>query len=334
MTTGGYDPNDKPEGGDQGGYPPRGNPPPPPGGYPPPPGNYPPPPQGPPPGGYPPPPPGGNYPPPPGGNYPPPPGNYPPPQGPPPGGNYPPPQGNYPPPPQGPPPGGYPPPPPMSDYGAPGQTPGQFSVGDAIGYGWNKFKDNALIWIGILLIAAVIQVVLNLIFGGFSTSSDMSSAFSVWRIIGSIVTTIVGYLINAALVRGALHEVDGNKPAFGSFFQFTNVGAIIIASVIIGIASIIGFFLLVIPGLIVVFLTWWTLQFVIDQNEDAITGIKSSFRTISQNVGPVLLLALALVGINIVGAILCGVGLLVSIPITIIASTYAYRVLTGRYVAA
>ncbi|MFC9358200.1 RDD family protein [Rhodococcus sp. NPDC057014] len=38
MTTGGYDPNDKPEGGDQGGYPPRGNPPPPPGGYPPPPG--------------------------------------------------------------------------------------------------------------------------------------------------------------------------------------------------------------------------------------------------------------------------------------------------------
>ncbi len=83
-----------------------------------------------------------------------------------------------------------------------------------------------------------------------------------------------------------------------------------------------------------IFLTWWTLQFVIDQNEDAITGIKSSFRVISQNVGPVLLLALALVGINIVGAILCGVGLLVSIPITIIASTYAYRVLTGRYVAA
>ncbi len=38
MTTGGYDPNDKPEGGDQGGYPPQGNPPPPPGGYPPPPG--------------------------------------------------------------------------------------------------------------------------------------------------------------------------------------------------------------------------------------------------------------------------------------------------------
>ncbi|MDV7242899.1 MULTISPECIES: hypothetical protein [Rhodococcus] len=329
MTTGGYDPNDKPEGGDQGGYPPQGNPPPPPGGYPPPPGNYPPPPQGPPPGGYP-PPPGGNYPPPP-GNYPPPQqgGNYPPQQG----GNYPP-QGNYPPPPQGPPPGGYPPPPPVTGYGAPGQTPGQLSVGNAISYGWNKFKDNALIWIGIMLVAAVIQVVLNLIFGGFSTSSDFSDTFTVWRIIGTLVTTVVGYLINAALVRGALHEVDGNKPAFGSFFQFTNVGAIIIASLIVGVLSTIGFILLVIPGLIVVFLTWWTLQFVIDQNQDAVTGIKSSFGIISQNVGPLLLLALALVGINILGAIPCGLGLFVTIPLTIIASTYAYRVLTGRYVSA
>lgn len=298
MTTGGYDPNDKPEGGDQGGYPPQGNPPPPPGGYPPPPGNYPPPPQGPPPGGYPPPP--GNYPPPQQG------GNYPPQQG----GNYPPPQGNYPPPPQGPPPGGYPPPPPVTGYGAPGQTPGQLSVGNAISYGWNKFKDNALIWIGIMLVAAVIQVVLNLIFGGFSTSSDLSDTFTVWRIIGTLVTTVVGYLINAALVRGALHEVDGNKPAFGSFFQFTNIGAIIIASLIVGVLSTIGFILLVIPGLIVVFLTWWTLQFVIDQNQDAVTGIKSSFGIISQNVGPLLLLALALVGINILGAIPCGLGLL------------------------
>ncbi|MDZ7917564.1 MAG: RDD family protein [Rhodococcus sp. (in: high G+C Gram-positive bacteria)] len=75
MTTGGYDPNQNPEGGKQ--FPPQdpygqqGTPPP--GSYPPPAGppqggSYPPPPQGgnfPPPGGYPPPPQGGNFPPPP-----------------------------------------------------------------------------------------------------------------------------------------------------------------------------------------------------------------------------------------------------------------------------
>lgn len=285
---------------------PAGNPPP--GNYPPPSGN---PPQG---GGY--PPPGGNYPPP--GGYPPP-GSYPPPPG-----NYPPPPGNYPPPP-----GNYPPPP--GNYGAAGYgggVPPTLSVGDAISFGWNKFKDNAGVWVGIILIAAVIQIVLSFIFR--SNSTDFSALYSVWSIIGTIVSTVVGYLINAALIRGALHEVDGNKPAFGSFFQFANVAAVIIASVLVGIATAVGLILLVIPGIVVVFLTWWTLQFVVDRNEDAITAIKSSFRAISSNAGQLFVLALALFGINIVGAIPCGLGLLVTIPITVIASTYAYRIVSSN----
>ncbi len=302
--------------------------PPPAGGYPPP-GNYPPPGGTPPPGNYPPqggsyPPPPGNYPP-QGGSYPPPPGNYPPQ-----GGGYPPPPGNYPP--QG---GGYPPPP--GNYGAAGYggagfgagLPPTLSVGDAISFGWNKFKDNAGVWVGIVLIAAVIQIVINLIFGGFGGStSDLSETFSLWRILGTLIGAIVGYLINAALIRGALHEVDGNKPAIGSFFQFANVASIVIASILVAIMVTIGFVLLIIPGIILTFLTWWTLQFVIDRNEDAITAIKSSFRAISSNAGTLFVLALALVGINILGAIPCGLGLLVTIPITIIASTYAYRIVS------
>jgi len=321
---------------------------PPAGGYPPPPG-YPQPGATPPPGGYPPPP--GGYPPPPGypqqgapqPGYPqqgaPQPGSYPPPPGYQQGGtpNMP---GGYPPPPgYGAGEGGYPPPPGYGadafsapGFGGPGGTP-QLTVGDALGYSWNKFKANAGIWIGIVLIAAVIEVALSLIFNTGNTSSDFSSAFTVWGIFGTIVTTVVGYLIQAAMIRGALHEVDGNKPAIGSFFQFNNVGAIILASVIVGVLSAIGFVLLIIPGLIIVFLTWWTLQFVIDQNQDAITAIKSSFSAISQNVGALLLLALALVGINIVGALLCGLGLLVTIPLTVIASTYAYRVVVRGPIA-
>ncbi|MEZ5151721.1 MAG: hypothetical protein R2803_11480 [Rhodococcus zopfii] len=202
-------------------------------------------------------------------------------------------------------------------------------MGDAISYGWSKFSQNAGVWIGFMVVAFVIQGVINLIFGGFDTSGE----FTLWRAIGAVVGAIVGYLIQAAYVRGALHEIDGNKPAFGSFFQFTNVAAVIIASVIVALATIIGFVLLIIPGLIVLFLTWWTLPFVIDRNQDAIAAIKSSVQAVSSNVGTLLLLALAVVGLNIVGALLCGLGLLVSVPVTIIASTYAYRVTTGGPVA-
>lgn len=212
------------------------------------------------------------------------------------------------------------------------------SVGDAIGYGWTKFKDNALVWIGMVVIAFLIQAAINFLFGlGNSGDTDMdggvSFGFGIWQIIGTIVSTIVGYLISAAFVRGALHETDGNKPGFGSFFQFTNVGAVIVAGLLVGLATGIGLVLCIIPGLVVAFFTWWTMQFVIDRDQDGVTAIKSSFSAISSNAGTLLLLALALFGINIVGALLCGLGLLVTIPLTIIASTYAYRVVTGGPVA-
>lgn len=265
----------------------------------------------------------GGYPPPPGygapGGYPPPPGGYPPPPG----------QGGYMPPP---PPGYGPPSPPPPGFGGPGGVP-QLTVGDALGYAWNKYKANAGVWIGILLVIVLIEVALSLNFGRDSDSMNVASFYTVWSVIGTIVSVVVGYLVNAALVRGALHELDGNTPTIGSFFQFTNVGAVILASLLVGLMSGIGFVLLIIPGIIIVFLTWWTLQFVIDQQQDAIPAIKSSFGAISQNVGPLALLTLALIALNIVGFLLCLVGLLVSYPVTIIASTYAYRVVVGGRVA-
>jgi uncharacterized membrane protein len=210
------------------------------------------------------------------------------------------------------------------------------SVGDAIRYGWGRFKANAWTWIGAVVIAVIIQGVLNTLVGNRSTFRVDALGQSLWTIgwiLGSIVTAVVGYLINAALVRGALHEVDGQHPNLGSFFRFTNVGNVILASILVGVVTAIGLVLFVIPGLIMVFLSWWTLQFVIDRHDSAIEGVRSSFRAISSQAGPVFLLALALIGINVLGAIPLGLGLLITIPVSSIASTYAYRVVCGSEVA-
>ena len=85
--------------------------------------------------------------------------------------------------------------------------------------------------------------------------------------------------------------------------------------------------------MIVVFLSWWTLHFVIDRDQSAVEGIRSSFRAISSQAGTLFLLALALIGINILGAIPLGLGLLITVPLSTIASTYAYRVVSGGEVA-
>ena len=50
-------------------------------------------------------------------------------------------------------------------------------------------------------------------------------------------------------------------------------------------------------------------------------------------IGELFVFGLALFGINLVGAILCGIGLLFTYGITAIAVAYAYRTLRGEPVA-
>lgn len=259
--------------------------------------------------------------------YPPPPGSYPPP------GAYPPPQGSYPPP--G---GGYPPPP---QYG---QTPGGFpppqgfqpapelSVGSALSYGWSKFSGNLGSWLLIALVSVVVNAVVNLAFRGFDTD-DLTATTSVLSIVGSIVSFVVGVLFQAAYIRGALDECDGNKPRLGSFFRFSNLGAIFGLVIVVGLLVGVGFVLLIIPGIVLLYLTWYALTFAIDRNDGFGAAFSNTFRLTTQHFGKLFPLALVCALLNVVGALLCLVGLLVSIPVTLIAGTYAFRVLTGGVVS-
>lgn len=348
-------PPQPPEEGDttppQGGYAP-----PPQGGYQPPQGGYPPPAQG----GY--PPPQGGYPPPPQSGYPPPPqGGYP--QGGYPQGGYPPPQSGYPPPP---PPGGYPPPPQGGYPPAPGgyggyppaDGPGfggqRIDIGQAFSWAWNKFSKNAVALIVPTLVYGVLVAVVYGIFYGialsmapdqvssydssdngvsysFSTSLGGASLFVIF--LGSLVTFVVVGAISSAYYAGLLQIADGQPVTIGSFFKPRNVGSVLVASLIIGVLSSIGQALCVIPGLLVSLFTIFTLVAIVDRNLRPIDGLKASFEWVKSNFVQVLLVWLISVVILFVGAILCGIGLLVAAPVASLFLVHAYRRVSGGAVA-
>lgn len=318
--------------------------------------SQPPPPPGGPPGGPPPqgPPPGGGYPPPgqpPGGGYPPPGppgGGYPPPGPPPPGGGYGPPGGGYPP--QGPPPGGgYP----GQGYGGYGGPPQRFSIGEAFNYGWAKFQQNvgmiilaALAWIGILIAFYVVWLLLLSALGiGMSASFEIDSdgnssstggGFFGVLMIGALMTVvpvIISAVMQAGILRGALQITYGREFTVGTTFSFDNVGRVIGAAIIISIMTTIGYFLCWIPGLIVWFFTQFTMFFIVDKDMSIAEALKASASFVNKNLGTLIGFFLCSLIAYFVGALLCGVGLLLAIPVVIIAQTYAYRVLQGEAVA-
>ncbi|MFI6998484.1 hypothetical protein [Nocardia sp. NPDC050175] len=202
-------------------------------------------------------------------------------------------------------------------------APGTLDVGQALSYGWEKFRSNPGPWMGVIAAGLVIYLGFVLVV----QLTDPTTMLPLLLIFLAVLAAV--WLLQAAMVRGALYETDGNKPHFGSYFRFLNAGNVLITALLSFILSFIGAAICILPGLVVGVLCMFSLHFVIDQNEGPFEAIKSSATLVVTNVWPVLLLALAVLFVTFVGALLCGLGLLVAGPVAVMAVTYAYRTLTG-----
>lgn len=203
--------------------------------------------------------------------------------------------------------------------GAPAMV-GRVSPTGAVGAGWQMFKNNPVPWLLITLASGVVSGIIS----AFSTDESGAVMF-----IAQVLSFVVSLLLQAFIVRGALLEVDGHRPSFGDFFKLHNFGWFVVAAILVGIATFVGVFLLIVGAFVVAFFLYWTQYFVIDRNMTATDAIVSSFRAIKSDAGNLLALALLNVLIIIAGTLALLVGLFVAIPVTTLASVYAYRVITG-----
>lgn len=234
---------------------------------------------------------------------------------------------------------GQPPPP---GWGAPTPGPGgpaNYSPTDAIGYGWKMFQRNAGPLVTVALILVVGSIAINLlvgvIFGGSVVSYDLDDGieFNPLVLVGNAISSLVSLILSAAAIRVALDVVEGRGVDLGAMFSRFDLVQVIVAGILVSIATTIGLLLCVLPGIVIAFLAAFTNYFIIGKGEDAVTAIKSSFRFVLDNLGPVLLFALLGFVCMMAGALACLVGTLVAVPVVLIAGAYTFRVLNDKPVA-
>lgn len=229
-----------------------------------------------------------------------------------------------------------PPPPPPPPYQPPvgGTTP--FSAGDAIGYGWKKFKENA----GPIILATIVLIVASIVLsaiGSAITGDGMNSSamsFSLGGSIFQILSSLVSLIVGAAIIRGALDVTEGKKFNLGAAFGNLNYGNVIITSLIISVLEVIGFILFIIPGLLVAFFTIFAMYFVVDKDQSPIDAIKSGFQLVKDHIGETLLLILLSIAVMFVGVLALCVGIFVALPVVVLAWAFAFKKFLGEPVAA
>ncbi len=203
----------------------------------------------------------------------------------------------------------------------------RFSAGEAISYGWDAFKANA----GPLVVTILVILVTNTLLGWLAPNN------TVLMVAWSVLQVFVSLLLGLGIIRVALAVLDGRTPYVNDLISTQGLLPYVIATLLFSVIVTIGLILCIIPGLIAGFLLQFYAFAILDDRSggeaDPIAALRKSFDVTSSHVGSLILLALACIGINFIGAMLCGLGLLVSIPVSWVAIAYAWRFFTNGTIA-
>lgn len=195
-----------------------------------------------------------------------------------------------------------------------------FSASNSIKFAWETFKKRPWFLIG----AAAIVIVASSV--SSSVTQNLPTGFMAF--LGSLIGIAISTFIDMGLTNLSLKAHDDISIAkFEDLWNPKPFWNYLGVSILTGLLAAIGFVLLIVPGVMVTLMLFFVKFIVIDQDLSPIAAMKESVRMTDGHKWQLLsLLAFALV-INILGAMLLLVGLLVTIPVTTLAIAHAYRTL-------
>ena len=241
----------------------------------------------------------------------------------------------------GPPAGGMP----YGGGGAAYAPPGKVNFG-WINEAFDLFKSAAAVWIVAVLvlifIPAVVGGVIGAVFGasgaasagagstGFGRPSPFMSGLPIAvQLVVQVFSAVFQSFMYAGLYGMAVKQVRGEPISFGDIFSGGRYFLPMLGFFIIyGIAFVIGFVLLIIPGLIVASLLLPAYALIAD-GESLGTAISRSIDGMKRDIWSGIALLFVMGLLLLVSAIPCGLGLLVTYPMLWIISALAYRDMVG-----
>lgn len=194
-----------------------------------------------------------------------------------------------------------------------------FSIPSLLKEGWELTKVN----IGFLVVYQLILLTAAFLFNFHNISWKMAPI----QIMGLLII-ILGKM---GLYQSILLMTKGLKAGFDQFYSnWHQLASWIFANFIFGLCFTLGLLLLLFPGCY--FLARFGLFpfFILDKKLGPLKALGEAGKATNGITWHIFLLFLACFGLNILGLLLFGVGILITIPVTLFALATVYRRLTGQ----
>ncbi|MEK7556829.1 MAG: hypothetical protein AAB538_02525 [Patescibacteria group bacterium] len=190
-------------------------------------------------------------------------------------------------------------------------------IGDAFRFGWQIFKSNIWFLIGVTLV----QFLLPRLASPFMDTENEAMRFTIL-----VISVGLSMLLSIGAIKIALALVDGKRPEFAELFRhYRFIARYFGLSLIYSVIITAGFVLLIIPGI------YWALKyqfaayFVVDKNLGVFEAFHRSADITRGVKWPLFQFMMVQIPLNLLGFLALGVGLLVTIPVTMLAYGKIYR---------
>ncbi len=163
--------------------------------------------------------------------------------------------------------------------------------------------------------------------------ADMGN-FALLSLIFVLVNSVASIVTQGPLQCGmhlfCMKKMYNKRSDIGDLFKgFDYFLPAFVSALLIGIFVFVGMLLCIIPGLVVASMYKFAYLFIIDKRMEFWPAMQASHDVVKNDYFGFTLFLLAMAGINILGALCCIVGLLVTIPLSIAAITVAYQEIVG-----
>ena len=201
----------------------------------------------------------------------------------------------------------------------------KFPFGEAVKFGWQKTKEN--FWL--LVAVTLIWIVINGMFNYFAKNFEKTMPLA--YLIIQVCSNLVSMMITLGVTKIGLKVYSGEKfdisEMFGSYRWLLKY---FLASLLYLLAVLVGLILLIVPGIILMVRMSFYVYLIVDKQMGPVEAIKESMRLTKGNVFNLFLFWFVLCGVILLGLLALIIGVIVAIPVTIVASVFVYRYLESK----
>jgi uncharacterized membrane protein len=193
-----------------------------------------------------------------------------------------------------------------------------FSKGEAISYGFKLAKQNLFFFVVLFVIVILVSGVISALSG--LSRHEPAFGFVLW-----LLQTAVNLIIGIGLIHITLKFIDNQKPKYKDLFYYKPIVNYFLASLLEGLIVVGGFILLIIPGIFFALRLQYTGYLVVDKNMGPVEAVKTSWKITRGNAWNLFFFGILLFLVNILGVLCLLIGLFVTVPLSMLATTFVYR---------